>query len=66
MCIACEMAFLIALEDGVPPSTGVASHDKPPANDAPRFVCDAPEDASAKPAALATRDERKPIVTSRE
>jgi hypothetical protein len=60
MCIACEMAFLIALEDGIPPSTGVASHDKPPADDAARFACDAPEAEPPIPATLATPDEHKP------
>jgi hypothetical protein len=64
MCIACEMAFFLALEDELPPSTGTASHDKAPADDAPRFACDAP--AAPLAAAQPAPDERKPIVKSRE
>jgi hypothetical protein len=64
MCITCEMAFFLALEDDLPPSTGVASHVDTRAADAPRFACDAPADEP--PAALPTPDERKPIVKSRE
>jgi hypothetical protein len=58
MCIACELQFLLAMED-VPPSTGTASHDEAPAEEVPRFACDVP-------ASPPTSDERKPIVTSRE
>jgi hypothetical protein len=65
MCIACEIAFFLAVDD-LPPSTGVASHDKTPADDAPRFACDAPADEAPQPAAPETPDECKPIVTSRE
>jgi hypothetical protein len=57
MCIACEMAFFLAMED-LPPSTGVASHVDTRADEAPRFACDAP--AAPLAAAPANPDERKP------
>ena len=60
MCIACEMAFWMAMEDGPPPSTGVASHDKAQADAAPRFACEAPADEAPKPAAKPITDERQP------
>ena len=57
MCIACELQLFLAMED-VLPSTGTASHDEAPADDASRFACDAPEvDA---PASQPSPDERKP------
>ena len=59
MCIACEMAFFLEMED-LPPSTGTASHVDPRADAAPRFVCEAPADESPLAAAPATPDERKP------
>jgi len=59
MCIACELQFFLAMED-LPPSTGTASHDKMPADDAPRFACDAPEAELPKPAEPPAADERKP------
>jgi len=57
MCIACELQLFLAMED-LPPSTGTASHDKTPADDAPRFACDAP--AAPLAAVQSTPDERKP------
>jgi hypothetical protein len=60
MCFACEMAFFLAMEDGIPPSTGTASHDQPSADDAARFSCDAPENEPVLAAALPTQDESKP------
>jgi hypothetical protein len=64
MCLACEMAYLIALEDGIPPSTGTASHVDTRAGDASRFVCDTPEPALSS--AQSVPDGRKPVVKSRE
>jgi hypothetical protein len=60
MCIACEMAFYLVLEDGLAPSTGTGSHDPKPADAAPRFACDMPEDVAPIPAALPISDEYKP------
>ncbi len=59
MCIACEMASFLAMQDELPPSTGVASHVDTRADDAPRFACDAPE-SEPQPATQPTADERKP------
>jgi hypothetical protein len=64
MCIACEMAFFLEMDD-LPPSTGTASHIDTRADAAARFACDAPADARPS-AAPATPDARKPIVTSRD
>jgi len=66
MCLACEMAYLIALEDGIPPSTGTASHVDTRARDTSRFVCEASEPAPPQVSAQPVPDERKPIVKSRE
>lgn len=64
MCIACEMAFFLEMDD-LPPSTGVASHVDTRADVASRFACDVPADE--RPSAASPKlDERKPIVTSRE
>jgi hypothetical protein len=57
MCIACELALLIALDDlpaAPPPGFPGARSD-----DAVSFACDAPADA-APPAAPPATDERKP------
>ena len=65
MCIACEMAFFLDMED-LPPSTGTASHVDTRADAASRFACEAPEREPRKPVAQPSPDERKPVVTSRE
>lgn len=57
MCIACELRAFFAMEDSIPPSTGTASHE--PADDAARFVCDAPAE-TAPLAQQPDQDERKP------
>ena len=66
MCLACEMAYLIALEDGISPSTGTASHVDRRASGAPQFVCEAPEPEPPQVSAQPIADERKPVVKSRE
>jgi len=63
MCIACELALLIALDDlPAAPSPGFPGARS---DDAAHFACDAPADA-APPAAPPAMDERKSIVKSRE
>jgi hypothetical protein len=63
MCIACEMALMIALDDlptGPPPGFPGARAD-----DTARFACDAPpREPQGAPRPIA--DEPKPVVTSRE
>jgi hypothetical protein len=59
MCIACEMAFFLEMED-LPPSTGTASHVDTRADAAARFACEAPESEPRKPVAPPNPDERKP------
>jgi len=57
MCIACELALMIALDDlpAAPPLGFPGARS----DDAVRFACDAPADA-APPAAPPATDERKP------
>jgi hypothetical protein len=70
MCIACEMALWIAMDD-LPdgPPVGFPGYrapgEKAPPDAAARFACDAPEQKPQSPAPPIA-DERKPIVTSRE
>jgi hypothetical protein len=57
MCIACELALMIALDDlpaAPPPGFPGARTD-----DAARFACDAPQ-TSSQPAPQPNADERKP------
>jgi hypothetical protein len=57
MCIACELALMIALDDlpaAPPPGFPGARTD-----DAARFACDAPQ-TSPQPAPQPNADERKP------
>ena len=63
MCLACELALMIALDDlpAAPPPGFPGAR----ADDAARFACDAPADAAPLAAPPAT-DERKSIVKSRE
>ncbi len=56
MCIACEMAWMMALDevpDEPPPGFPRPRRDEPAS-----FACDAPEET--KPAAAKVEDERKP------
>ena len=61
MCIACELALLIALDDlpAAPPPgfTGARS------DDAARFACDAPADEAPLATTQPKPDEREPKVT---
>jgi hypothetical protein len=59
MCIACEMAFFLEIDD-LPPSTGLASHVDARADAAARFACEAPASEPSKPVAQPNPDERKP------
>jgi hypothetical protein len=63
MCLACELALMIALDDL--PATPPPGFPGARADDAARFACDAPADA-APPAAPPATDEHKSIVKSRE
>jgi hypothetical protein len=58
MCIACEMAYWMAMED-LPPSTGTASHVDTRAGDASRFACEAPEPTPPQVSTQPIADERK-------
>ena len=58
MCLACELALMIALDDlpaAPPPGFPGARSD-----DAVRFACDAPDDEPLRPATPQNADERKP------
>lgn len=56
MCIACELGFLIAMDDL--PDAPPPGYPRAPSQAGADFVCDAPADAPSAPAVPPAEDER--------